>query len=282
VLVIGGSLGKTGAVLLAARGALRSGAGLVTIAVPASLAKTTDAALWEAMAVELPDDGHGHCGAGAWAGLSPSIANYSAVVLGPGLATGAGARELVFEAIRGVPCVLVLDADALNALAANHEASRDAIKARHDAGHADLVVTPHPGEMARLIASSSAAVQGDRMAAVNSFLGHAVATTLILKGAATLVARDTRRAFNTSGNPGMAAAGMGDVLSGVVGACAGVASDSFDAACLAVYAHGAAGDALAREIDGPGFFASEVADAVPEVLAALRRDAQTGLRQSPT
>ena len=118
------------------------------------------------------------------------------------------------------------------------------------------------------------------MAALNSFLSHTGQATLILKGAATLVARDQRRGFNTSGNPGMAAAGMGDVLSGVVGACAGVVSDSFDAACLAVYAHGAAGDALAREIDGPGFFASEVADAVPEVLAALRRDAQTGLRSS--
>lgn len=270
VLVIGGSLGKTGAVLLAARGALRSGAGLVSVAVPSTLAKTTDAALWEAMVIELPDDGHGHVGASAWAAVSSKMASFSSIVIGPGIATGAGSRELVFDAVRGAPCPLVVDADGINALAENAEAATSAIAERCGAGHGGLILTPHPGEMARLLGSSSAAVQGDRIAAVRTWLGGRDEATLVLKGAATLVGNGDRLAFNTSGNPGMAAAGMGDVLSGIAGTFAGVIEDPFDAAGLAVYVHGAAGDAVARDFDGPGFFASEVADAVPEELAALR------------
>jgi NAD(P)H-hydrate epimerase len=270
VLIVGGSLGKTGAVLLAARGALRSGAGLVSVAVPSTLAKTTDAALWEAMVIELPDDGRGHVGASAWAAVSSRIANFSAVVIGPGLATGPGARELVFDAVRGARCPLVVDADGLNVLAEDVDATNAAIAERRRTGHGGLVLTPHPGEMARLLGSSSAAIQGDRVAAVRTWLGGRESATLVLKGAATLVGNGERLAFNTSGNPGMAAAGMGDVLSGITGAFAAVVEDPFEAACLAVFVHGAAGDAVERDFDGPGFFASEVADAVPEELAALR------------
>jgi NAD(P)H-hydrate epimerase len=167
-----------------------------------------------------------------------------------------------------------LDADALNALAEDGKATDAAFEDRRKAGHAGLVLTPHPGEMARMLGSSSAAVQGDRIAAVRSWLRARENVTLVLKGAATIVGEGDRLAFNTSGNPGMAAAGMGDVLSGITGAFAAITDDPFEAASLAVYVHGAAADAVERDFDGPGFFASEVADAVPEELAALRNEGE--------
>ena len=131
-----------------------------------------------------------------------------------------------------------------------------------------VIVTPHPGEMSRLLATSSDAVQDDRLGAVRTFcLNHAA--TLVLKGAGTIVAEARRTAFNTSGNPGMASPGMGDVLTGIVAAFAARVSDPFIAACLGVHVHGLAADVRAQQSHGPGYLAREVADSVPGALALL-------------
>lgn len=271
VLVVGASLGRSGAVLLAARAALRSGAGLVTMAVPASLARYCDAALCEAMTLELCDDGDGCVGAGAYQAIETVAERFDAVVLGPGLGTSAGATALASAVLANLALPLIVDADAINIFATAAEAFADELRRRHESGFPQVTLTPHPGEMARLLAISASKVQRDRIAAAEEFVRHNDAV-LVLKGAGTLVAWGQHLAFNTSGNPGMASAGMGDVLAGVIAGLRPVTESAFDAARLGVYVHGLAGDILEEDFEGPGFFASEVADAIPEALARLRQD----------
>jgi NAD(P)H-hydrate epimerase len=269
VLVAGGSSGKSGAVLLAARAALRSGAGLVTMALPSTLAAVADVALWEAMTIGLSDDGHGSIGERAYAAIEPEAARFSAAAVGPGLGTGAAALELVAAFVERFPGALVLDADALNVIA-----GRDAVAAvcaaRRAQGLGPLVLTPHPGEMGRLLGTTSAAVQADRVGATRGCLARYAGATVVLKGAATVVGNGSKLRFNTSGNPGMAAPGMGDVLAGTIAALLAVIDDPFDAASAAVFAHGYAADLLARQTEGAGFFASEVADTLPVAFGEIR------------
>jgi len=268
VLVCGGSAGKNGAILLGARAALRCGAGLVTMALPARLAATANVSLCEAMTLALADDGAGNVGRGAWAAIEPDKDRYSAAALGPGLGTEEGAVELVERFVEHFPGRLVLDADALNVVART-QGTADRLRSRCRTG-GTAILTPHPGEMARLLDISAAAVQADRIGAVRACASRFPGTTVVLKGAATIVGNGDRLLFNTSGNPGMASPGMGDVLSGALAALSAVIRDPLSAAALGVYAHGLAADLLARELDGPGFFASEVADAIPDAFAELR------------
>jgi len=275
VLVAGGSSGKSGAVLLAARAALRSGAGLVTMALPATLAPVADVALWEAMTIGLADDGHGNVAERAYAAIGEGASRFSAAAVGPGLGTGAGALELVTAFLERFPGALVLDADALNVLASSASSAGPAgtLRARREKGFGPVVLTPHPGEMGRLIGSASAAVQADRVGAMRGCLGRYGDVTVVLKGAASLVGSAAKLRFNTSGNPGMASPGMGDVLAGAIAALLSVIDDPFDATSAAVFAHGHAADLLARETEGAGFFASEVADALPAAFRDIRASA---------
>ncbi len=270
VLVVGGGAGTTGAALLAAMGALRAGAGLATMAVPASLAPTTDAALPEAMTIGLADDGSGNVGADAWRALSASAERCGVAAVGPGLGTGPGAETLVHGMISGFAGTLVIDADALNCIAAiGTDSARDLFRDRRRAGLGPAILTPHPGEMARLLGTANTEVQANRIAACRR-LAADLEVTAVLKGAGTLVCHNGRLAFNTSGNPGMATPGMGDVLSGITATFAAQIPDPFTAASVAVYVHGLAADILADAIGGSGFLASEVATAVPRALSLLR------------
>jgi NAD(P)H-hydrate epimerase len=233
VLVAGASAGKTGAVLLAARAALRAGAGLVTMAVPSSLAAATDAALAEAMTVGLADDGSGHIATGAWQSSDLQPERFDTAVIGPGMATGEGAVDLVRAFVAGFDGPLVVDADALNTLAGERgEPLRKRLTARRAAGHGAVIMTPHPGEMGRLLGISSSAVQKNRLSACRT-LAEQYRVTAVLKGAASLVCEGTRTGFNSSGNAGMASAGMGDVLSGLTATLAAQLDDSYEAAALA-------------------------------------------------
>jgi hydroxyethylthiazole kinase-like uncharacterized protein yjeF len=269
VLVCGGASGKSGAVLLAARAALRCGAGLVSMAVPASLAPSVDASLWEAMTLPIADDGHGEAGEHAWNAIAPGLERYATAALGPGLGLGQGAAALVRAFVESFPGTLVIDADAIS-LVARDETIRDAMLARAGRGMGRIVLTPHPGEMARLLSTTARSVQADRVGAARACASRYAGSIVVLKGAGTIVATDDILRFNTSGNPGMAAGGMGDVLAGAVAALAAVVPDPVAAASLAVHAHGVAADLLAERLEGPGFFASEVADTLPEALAVLR------------
>jgi NAD(P)H-hydrate epimerase len=224
VLCIGGELGTGGAVMLAADAALRCGAGLVSVAtraphVAALLARRPEAM---ARAVESQDE------------IDPMLARASVIVLGPGLGQGDWGRALYRRALRA-DRPLVLDADALNLLAAGD--------ARAPPGS---VLTPHPGEAARLLGAAVAQVQADRFAAAAE-LADQYDCVVVLKGAGSLVAAPGRRPrVIAAGNPGMAVGGMGDLLSGCIGALCAQGLDGFDAACCGSLLHAAAGDTAAR------------------------------------
>lgn len=224
VLIVGGAPGYAGAALLAGRAALRAGAGLVSVATHPSHAATLCAAQPELMlrGVESPDD------------LAPLLERATVLALGPGLGTDAWGRAL-FAALRDRELPRVLDADALNLLA---EAPCELPGA---------VLTPHPGEAARLLGCGNSDIEADRIAAARS-LAKRFAACVVLKGAGSLVADGQDPPWLcTGGNPGMAAGGSGDVLTGVVAACLGQGMRPGDAAAAAVAAHAQAGDLAAAE-----------------------------------
>jgi NAD(P)H-hydrate epimerase len=249
VVIVAGSRGTTGAARLAGLGALRAGAGLVTVASPASCLGMV-AQEPEYMTLGLPDEE----GVATGVGLEALLAEqWDVVAAGPGLGTGPGCREIV-HALLDLPGrgPLVLDADALTVLAEDP----DRLRGRPGA---PVVITPHPGEMARLVRTTVADVQRDRVGAAHEF-----ATTrgvhVVLKGARTVIAGpDGAVSINTTGNPGMATGGSGDVLTGVVAAWLGQVQDVDAAVGLAVHLHGLAGDLAARQVGETGVIARDIA-----------------------
>ena len=264
VLVVAGSRGKLGAALLAATAAARAGAGLTTLATAASLLPTLEGRVPELMSEPLPDGPDGTVALADAAALDRLLAGRDAVVCGPGLGQAAEVRALVAHLVRAAEHPLVLDADGLNAVAGT-----DILRRRAGA----TIVTPHPGEMARLIGASTDAVQADRIAAARRFASEQGVVT-VLKGARTVIAEpDGRVAVCPTGNPGMASGGMGDVLSGILGALLAQGLQPAAAAWLGVFAHGAAADAVAARRGEVGLLAGDVADELPPTIAQLQRDA---------
>jgi len=252
LLVVAGSHGKSGAALLAGRGALRSGAGLVTVACPGSVRGEVAQQQAELMTAELA----------SLDALIEMAASRDAVAIGPGLGDDSQTIKLVREFVTSCPSPMVLDADALNAL-------DDASLRRLQEAPAARVLTPHPGEAARLLGRPTTAVQANRRDAART-LAAASGAVVVLKGHRSLVScADDRMAVNGSGNPGMATAGSGDVLTGMLGAALARGLTAWDAACLSVWTHGAAGDAAAREQGQEGMIASDLIDALPATLKAL-------------
>ena len=266
VLVVAGSRGKTGAAHLAATGALRSGAGLVTVATPASCLPVVAALGAEYMTFPLAETPAG----GIRADALDQIADgpWDVIAAGPGLGTGEEVRAFVEGLLRRSRVPLVLDADALNALAGDP----GALVARD--GQV-VVVTPHPGEMGRLLGLSTAEVQANRLESARN-LAAARGLHVVLKGHRTIVAGPAGAvAINPTGNPGMATGGTGDVLTGVIAAWL-AQIDEPEAACgLAVYLHGAAGDLAAGDEGQVSMTAQDVAtrlgDALLELIAERRR-----------
>ena len=251
VLLIAGSREYLGAALLCARGAYRSGAGLVRLALPEALAPFAMAALPEAVVTGFSADGalsEMHLEA-----LLALAAGASAVVVGPGLGRLPGTQALVRELWQRLPGPAVFDADALTAL---------------DLGGVpggERVLTPHEGELKRLLGPD--ALNAGRVAAVR-LLAQRSASTALLKGPATLVAMpDGRLSINTSGNAALATAGSGDVLSGVIAALLAQGADAFSAAGLGAWAHGSAADVWAAENAGRGLLASDLTERLPKALA---------------
>jgi hydroxyethylthiazole kinase-like uncharacterized protein yjeF len=240
VVVVGGSPGLTGAPILAALGAMRAGAGYVTIAGPAEPLQRPVEAMW------TPDP-------------EAVLGRAGAVVLGPGLGKGDDARELT-ERIAKAEVPLVIDADGLNALAGRLAAQLA------DRG-APTVLTPHGGELARLLDSDSDAVRARRLALARE-AAEAAGAIVVLKGDDTLVvAPDGRLAISEGAAPGLATAGTGDVLSGVIGALLAKGMDPFHAACAGVHAHLRAGRLAARPHGADGVIATDVAAALPAAFA---------------
>jgi len=251
VVVIGGDDGMVGAAWLAARAALLAGAGRTYVAFLCQNAPSVDLLHPEIMVRSLD-------------GLR-QIPAIDCVVLGPGMGTsGAAMDALRFWLSQGMP--LLLDADALNLIAGN-ETLRSAVRQRS----AETVITPHPGEAARLWGQ---AVEHHRRKACALALAQQLNVICVLKGSYSLVAHpDGRCCTNPTGNAGLASAGTGDVLSGVMGSLMAQGMTGFDAACAGVYVHGAAADALVARGTGPmGLTASEVAIEVRDTINSLQRD----------
>jgi len=272
LLVVAGSVGKTGAAVLAAGGALRSGCGLVTVATPEPCLPVVAAARAEVMTEPLPATAGGGLDEAALARLVDLAAARDAVVLGPGLGQDPGTRALVRAFVRACPVPLVVDADGLNALVPAGGEAGDLGALRRET---PTILTPHPGEMARLVARRTAEVQRERPETAVS-LARETGAIVVLKGERTLVAEPTgRAAIAATGNPGLATGGTGDVLAGVVGSLL-ARHGALLSATAAVVVHGRAGDFAAREHGEEGLTAGDVVDALPAAIESLRRSAGGG------
>jgi len=261
LLILAGSVGKAGAAALSATAGLRSGAGLVTVGCPASVQATLAVKLTEAMTEALPETA-GALGRQALEAIRSLWADKKAVALGPGLGLAAETGELVERLVRECPHPLVIDADGLNAVAACPEVLLER--------HAATLLTPHPGEMARLCGVTVADVEADRIATARRF-AERFGVTLVLKGARTVIAfADGRVRINGSGNPGMAAGGMGDVLTGLLGALLAQGMPAEEAAVLGVFLHGLAADRLRTQLGEAGMLAGEVAREIPAARLSLQ------------
>ena len=257
VLIIGGSRGMSGAVCLAGMGALRGGAGLVTLAVPAGILPIVASVEPSYLTHPLPDDDRGRIGANAAARLPEFAEKHTAVAIGPGCGTSSALRDLVYRIYATVPRPLVVDADGLNALAQNSLGLPEAPIS------AARILTPHPGEFARLLKTDIEAVQRDRESLAAGYaLQHGV--ILLLKGQGTVITDGRRLALNPTGNSGMATGGTGDVLTGLITALLAQGMPAFEAAQLGAYLHGAAGDLAAAALSSPALIASDLPRYLPE------------------
>ena len=255
VLIIGGSIGMSGAVCLSSVSALRSGSGLVTAAVPRSVQMTVAAYEPCVMTIGLETDSNGQLAALSRERVEELLAGKDAVAIGPGLGQSAEVTELVSLVLEFCRVPLVLDADALNA------AAMGGLLAKRNKGTA-CVITPHPGEFARLTGLPMTEDEDTRIAMSVDF-ARTHELTVALKGPRTVVTDGARLFVNATGNSGMATAGSGDVLTGIVASLLGQKMNAFEAAALAVNAHGRAGNFAAFELGQRGMIASDLLMALP-------------------
>jgi len=270
VLIVGGSEGMSGAPALTAISALRTGAGLVYLGVPEGLGPVVDALALEAIGVLLEGDASGCLGLGSADEILKFLSDntVSVLALGPGLGRGMSLSQAVPRILATVSCPIVLDADGLNAVARN----QDQVAATFNSISSELIVTPHPGEMGRLLNLSAAEVDNNRIEVALS-AAQDWQCIVVLKGAPTVVALANGSYFiNTSGNSVLATAGSGDVLSGVICGLIAQGATPTDAAIGAVYAHGLAGDIWREEKGCRGLLAHELADTITRALNRLTQE----------
>ncbi|AFM39797.1 yjeF-like protein, hydroxyethylthiazole kinase-related protein [Desulfosporosinus acidiphilus SJ4] len=260
-VLIAGSKGMSGAAVLAGRGALRSGIGLLQIVTPLGIAQDVDAGLTEATVWAAP--GVDYLNEESWPVILKQAEKAQAIAIGPGLAQNFEFAVVLEEVLRTMNCPIILDADALNLLSEDPSL----FEARN--GRGPLLLTPHPGEMARLCQCTVFDVERNRLdlALTKAAEWEAV---VVLKGSVTIVASpDGRAFFNPTGNPGLGTGGTGDVLTGSILAWLAQGVSPLEAACLGVYLHGKSADDLAKNHGWSGFLASEVADQLPKVRHSL-------------
>ena len=261
-LIVAGSTGKTGAAAMAANSAVRAGAGLVTLAIPASLNAILEQKTTEAMTLPLPDSNKGFLGGEAKTAALAALAGKDALAVGPGISWHPETAQFVRDLLAEASVPVVVDADGLNAL------SED-ISVLLRERKVDFILTPHPGEMARLAGIETAAVEADRIGSAREFATR-YNVYLVLKGARTIIAApDGRVAINGSGNPGMASGGMGDVLTGVLVALLGQGMDPFFACRVGVFLHGFAADLTAADKGEIGMSATDVQERLPYAIKQL-------------
>lgn len=259
VLVVAGSTGLTGAACLTARACCRTGAGLVTVAAPRAVCPSIEARTLESMTWPL-DGSLEHLAETSVAGILERSRHVDALAVGPGLGREDQTMEAVRLLIGGLDRPVVVDADALFALSGHHHLTRGRL----------VVLTPHPGEMARLLGTSAENVQADRVGAACD-AAKRYGCTVLLKGAGSVIAEpDGRVAINPTGHSGMASGGMGDVLTGVVAALLGQGLAPFESAAAGAFLHGYAATLAADDLGGEiGILAGDVADRIPRALARV-------------
>ncbi len=257
VLALAGGRGSAGAAALVGGASLRSGAGLVRVVCPEEVQTTVASFEPSYMTYPVAQDPEGLVTfEAAKKVLERFVPQATVLAMGPGLGQSADLRELVRWVVETVEIPTILDADALNNLAGQTEVLGQLQR--------PVVITPHPGEFSRLTGRDTKEIQGDRETHAVGFAASARNLTLVLKGAETIVTDGQRVYTNTTGNPGMATGGSGDVLTGVIAALIAQGMDPFDAACLGVYAHGLAGD-IARDNNGMvGLIAGDIVDALAD------------------
>lgn len=245
VLIVAGSSGMTGAAVLASRGSLRSGAGLTYLAVPKTLVNFVDSQTPEV--ITLPFE-------------KIKVVKADAVAIGPGLGATLSTRKLI-SSLLPHPTPLVIDADALNVIA------KDLVMLKK--AQAQVIITPHPGEMSRLIRKSIGYVQKNR-SSVAKEAAKRFGCIVVLKGHKTVIAGPSGKVFvNPTGNPGMASGGVGDVLTGMIAGFIGQGVKAWDAAVLAVYLHGLAGDLAAKEKGENGIIALDLVEKIPYAIRQI-------------
>jgi len=269
VLVIGGSLGKAGAAAMAGMSALRAGAGLSTIATPKSVMATVAGFHPEVMTEPLEETETGSISMRAleYGRMDALVKGKTVLTIGPGISRNPETAELVRHIVGKYEVPIVLDADGLNAF----EGRADELKGKGRT----LVITPHPGEMARLVGSTVAAVQCERINVARTF-AREHELVVVLKGHRTLIARPDGEVWvNTTGNPGMATGGTGDILTGMVaGLLAQNPNRAMEAVIAAVHLHGLAGDAACEDTGEHSLVATDLVRALPEAFRRLRQAAE--------
>lgn len=267
IFILAGSAGMAGAAILAARAALRTGAGLVYLGLPKTIAASVNAALPEAIVVPLPPTDRGSASLAALPKILEWAGKVDALAIGPGLSTDPQTQELVRQIFLAwlknknrVP--LVIDADGLNALAAE----KDLLSKATMTGAKPLILTPHPGEMGRLLGMTAGRIEADRWNVAKK-AAKKWACQVILKGAGTVIAAPSGKLFiNSTGNPALATGGTGDVLTGIIVSLLGQGLDPLAACQAGVYLHGLCADLFAVRKGERGLLASDLIEIIPEVL----------------
>jgi len=258
ILILAGSLRFSGAAVLSAAAAMRSGAGLITIGLPKSIARAAiKIKPKEAMILPLPETKEGSLSQAAYKKIEGFLNNIDILLIGPGLTHDKSTQALIRKVILSADKPIVIDADGINALAGH----LGTLKTKRN-----IIITPHPGEMSGLTGLSKTEIQNNRKEVSRRF-ARDQQITVVLKGHKTVVA-DAKGNFytNKTGNPGMATAGSGDVLTGIIASFLGQGLDTFKAAKYAVYLHGLAGDLAAKEKTQLGMIASDITDKIPEAI----------------
>ena len=264
-VVVAGSLGLTGAAYLSATAAARAGAGMVRLLVADGIYPILAAKCTEVMATPVPEVAPGHIGHSAHDTVMRHLEAAAAAVIGPGLGRDRSTWRLVYDVVAHASLPMVLDADALNALAENRRALKKLGKGK------GRVLTPHPGEMARLTGKTAAAVNQDREA-IAAAAAEDWGAVVVLKGPRTVVAAPGGRiSVDPHEVPALASGGTGDVLAGVIGGLLAQGCDPFTAAVTGVYVHAEAGRAVSERLGDSGLLASDLLLEIPPVMDQLRR-----------
>ena len=267
VLVIAGSRGKTGAALMCGRAALRSGSGLVTLGVPESLVENFQCRVTEEMLLPLPDDGKGMMSLKALDRiLEFAVEKIDVIAIGPGIGISPATKKIMRELVLRSAVPMVVDADGLNSISASVKHAHD-VKDLLQHAKSPIILTPHPGEMARLVHEPKVT---DRLGISVSFAEDS-GSYMVLKGVPTIIAVPEGNVFiNTTGNPGMATAGAGDVLTGIIASLMGQGLNPADASVLGVFIHGMAGDKAAEKTGEYSLIASDIINALPAAFMELQ------------